>query len=197
MQIVFRLVYSLAVAILFVLFVILGTRTFYAEPDDPSFPVPTTFSSAAPQAVKCDLNACFDPKTGTTISLEEARRLYPADVAAEEEAISAQQEYQANYQKYLGDRVDYHRNVFILASILGVLAVAAAVYLFGRVDAMPLGLLLGGIGVINFGWIQAAGDLDEIGVAPLFAVVSVGLALVMAAGYRFLGVRAAAGSNES
>ena len=38
MQIVFRLAYSLVVAILFVLFVILGTRTFYDEPEPPPYP---------------------------------------------------------------------------------------------------------------------------------------------------------------
>ncbi len=35
MQTVFKLAYSLAVAILFVLFMILGTQTFYAEPEAP------------------------------------------------------------------------------------------------------------------------------------------------------------------
>jgi hypothetical protein len=185
------------VAILFVLFVILGTRTFYAEPDTPRFPEPTRFPIKL--LLSCDVQAgtCFDPQApGAPISLEEARRLYPAEVAAQEEANIAQQEYQTSYQNYVGDRADYHRNVFILASILGVLAVAAAVYLFRRVDAMPLGLLLGGIGVIIFGWVQAAEDFDEIGMAPLFAVVAIGLAAVLAAGYRFLGVRAAAGGNE-
>ena len=198
MQIVFRLAYSLAVSILFVLFVILGTRTFYSEPESPRYPEPSRFDVPGPPLLGCDLQVgvCYDLRTGAQISREEARRLYPAEVAAQEEANVAQQEYQTNYQKYLGDRADYHRNVFILASILGVLAVAAAVYLFGRVDAMPLGLLLGGIGVINFGWVQAAGDFGEIGMAPLFAVVAIGLAAVLAAGYRFLGARAAAGGNE-
>jgi len=129
----FKVGYSLVVAILLILFVILGTRTLYDEPDPP-----TSGSSVA-------------------------------------------------YEQYEDDRVDYHRNVFIVAMVLGVAAVAAGLYLFRRVEALPLGILLGGFGVVIFAWAQAAGDFDEIGMAPLFAVVAVGLVIVLAAGYRFLG----------
>ena len=134
MQTLFKLSYSLTVAILLVLFVILGTRTFYDEPESPNFGGPT------------------------------------------------------RYEEYEDERADYHRNVFIIASVLGVAAVAAGLYLFQRVEAMPLGLVLGGLGVVIFGWAQAAEDFGEIGMAPLFAVVAVGLAIVLAAGYRFLGL---------
>jgi len=130
----FKMAYSLVVAILLVLFVILGTRTFYDEPESPDF------------------------------------------------------KSQQLYEEYEDDLVDYHRNVFIVASVLGVAAVAAGLYLYQRVEAMPLGLVLGGLGVVIFGWAQAAGDFGEIGMAPLFAVVAVGLAIVLAAGYRFLGL---------
>jgi hypothetical protein len=198
-QIVFRLAYSLAVAILFVLFVILGTRTFYGEPESPRYPEPSRFPVVEKPALgSCDFQAglCYDPKTGAQISLEEARRLYPAELAAQEEAWIAQREYQTKYEKYEDDLADYHGIVFIVAAVLGVLAVAAAVYLFGKVDAMPLGLILGGIGVIIFGWVQAGEDFDEIGMAPLFIVVAIGLGAVLATGYRFLGARGAAGAKE-
>ena len=130
----FKVAYSLAVAILLVLFVVLGTRTFYDEPEGPTY---------------------------------------------------------GSYEKYEDERVDYHRNVFILASVLGVGAVAGGLYLFRRVEAMPLGLLLGGLGVVIYGWVQAAEDFGEIGMAPLFAVVAVALGIVLAAGYWLLGMRGA------
>ena len=131
----FKMAYSLVVAIMLVLFVILGTRTFYDEPADPQF-------DSSPLA----------------------------------------------WQEHDEDLVDYHRNVFIVASVLGVAAVAGGLVIFRRVEAMPLGLVLGGLGVVIFGWAQAAEDFGEIGMAPLFAVVGVGLAIVLAAGYRFLGL---------
>jgi hypothetical protein len=143
MQTVFKVVYSLVVAILFVLFVILGVRTFYDEPDEPQ-----------------------DGWRGAQTAYED-------------------------------DRADYHRNVFILASVLGVAAVAAGLYLFQRVEAMPLGLLLGGLGVVLFGWAQAGEDFGEIGMAPVFAVVAAGLAAVLAVGYRYLGLKRPAGNGRS
>ena len=194
MQIVFRLAYSLAVAILFVLFVILGTRTFYDEPEPPSYPTrpfPFPEKPASPgEEIYCEFDGrCF--KGGREITpeveatLTEDERLY----------VREQRDFQRRQREYEDDRVDYHRNVFIIATILGVAAVAAGLYLFRRVEAMPLGLLLGGLGVVIFAWVQAADDFDEIGMAPLFAVVGVGLAVVLAAGYWLLGTRTA-GAGE-
>ncbi len=195
MQIVFRLAYSLAVAILFVLFVILGTRTFYDEPEPPSYPTrPLPFQEKPPspgeEPLYCDPDArCF--KAG--------RELMPKDEAqlTEEEKLYVrdQREFYQRQRDYEDDRVDYHRNVFIIATILGVAAIGAGLYLFRRVEAMPLGLLLGGLGVVIFAWAQAAGDFDEIGMAPLFAVVGVGLAVVLAAGYWLLGLPRPAGNG--
>ena len=141
MNTAFKMAYSLAVAILLILFVILGTRTFYEEPSGATF---------------------YNP---------------------------------AGAQQYQDERVDYHRNVFILASALGVAAMAAGVYLFRRVEAIPLGLVLGGIGVVIFGWVQTSGDAGEVSTVPLFAVVTVGLGVVLAAGYWFLGPHRTSGGG--
>jgi len=210
MQVVFRLAYSLAVAILFVLFVILGTRTFYAEPEiDASLrPVfsgmPAVLSGNGPSSLYCDFNGGYcnpsfsripTPEELQPIPLAEARRLFPDAVKQLEEEDKRVREYNAVQQRHQDDLVDYRRNVFIIANVLGVMAVGAALYLFGSVEAMPLGLLLGGIGVVIFGWVQAADDFDEIGTEPLFAVAAVGLVLVLAAGYRFLGRCRSAGES--
>ena len=172
MQTLFKLAYSLVVAILFILFVILGIRAFYDEPEEPSFP------DVRPPPVPVALCVPGEPCPESPPLTEE------------QEFESAQQEFEKEWEAYEDERADYHRNVFILASVLGVGAVAGGLYLFRRVEAIPLGLLLGGLGVVIFGWVQAAEDFGEIGEALLFAVVAVGLAIVLAAGYRFLGLRA-------
>lgn len=141
METAFKLAYGLTVAILLVLFVILGTRTFYDEPDSPAYGSRQTWA------------------------------------------------------EYEDERADYNRNVFILAHVLGVSAVAGGLYLFRRVEAMPLGLVLGGLGIVIYGWVEAAEDFDRIGTAPLFVVVAAGLAVLLAAGYWFLGTRGASGDN--
>ncbi len=200
MQIAFRLAYSLVVVILMVLFVIFGTRTFYDEPEQPEYPMPTSLLSGEPP-VYCDFDAqtCNRSKaTGPSdfyLTLEEARRQYPEAVEALEEQDRVQREYQRLYDQYRDDLVDYRRNVFVIASVLGVAAVAAGLYLYRKVEAMPLGLLLGGIGVVIYGWVQVADEFDEIGEAPLFAAVGLGLAIVLAAGYWFLGGRRTPGAE--
>src|SRR3970040_1793910 len=113
----FKVAYSLAVAILLVLFVVLGTRTLYEEPEQREQP------------------AGYSPGA---------------------------------YEAYEEGRADYHRNVFIVAMVLGVAAVAAGLSRSRRVEALPLGVLLGGFGVVIFAWVQAAEDFDRIGMAPLF-----------------------------
>ncbi len=193
MQTAFKLAYSLTVAILFVLFVILGTRTFYDEPEGPMYPTlpPPVMAEPAQgrepvgaELIYCERDGrCF--KGGQELTAEEETKL----TEEERRYVQEQREFQEQWQEYEGERADYHRNVFILANGLGVAAVAAGLYLFRRVEAMPLGLVLGGLGVVIYGWVEAAEDFDEIGTAPLFAVVGVGLAIVLAGGYWFLGTR--------
>jgi len=180
MQTVFKVVYSLVVAILLVLSVILGTRTLYAEPDEPRYQYPPVRAS---DPAYCDPDGrCY----------KEGRKLTAADEAS---LTQEERTYVQEQQQFAQDRRDYHRNVFIVASILAVVAVSAGLYLFRRVEAMPLGLLLGGLGVVIFGWVQTAEDFGEIGMAPLFAVAVVGLAVVLAVGYWFLGLKRLAGNG--
>ncbi len=184
MQTAFRIAYSLVVAILFVLFVVLGIRTFYAEPEAPHF---------SPK-ISPGLAMIFCEPEGRCFISDgpDRREISPDDPSLTEDQRSFLREQQEYYQKqsaYEDERPDYHRNVFIIATVLGVLAVSAGLYLFRRVEAVPFGLLMGGIGVITYGWAQAAGDFDQIGEAPLFVMVTIGLVAILAAGHFFLGGR--------
>ena len=190
MQTAFKLAYSLVVAILLVLFVILGTRTFYEEPEPPTYPSiitpPLEGRPILGKELHCDSDQCY--LNGQALTQQEEEELL---TTGERDYLRQQREFNQKSVEYQDDRVDYHRNVFVIASVLGVAAVSAGLYLFRRVEAMPLGLVLGGLGVVIFGWAQAAEDFGEIGMAPLFAVVGVGLAIVLAAGYWLLGTRPA------
>ena len=194
MQTAFKLAYSLVVAILLVLFVILGTRTFYEEPEPPTYPSmktpPLEGRPILGKELHCDSDQCY--LNGQALTQQEEEELL---TTGERDYLRQQREFNQRQREYGDDRVDYRRNVFILASALGVAAIAAGLFLFRRVEAMPLGLMLGGLGVVIYGWVEAAEDFDEIGTAPLFAVVAVGLVIVLAGGYRFLGTRGASGDN--
>jgi hypothetical protein len=123
---IFRFAYSLAVAILFILFVIFGTRLLFDEPEG--------FGGA-----------------------------------------------------FEDERKDHFRNVFVMSGVLGVAAIAAGAALFRRVEAMPLGLVLGGIGALIFGWVEWSRGPEEGGTGLVFVVVTIGLVAVLGGGYWFLG----------
>ena len=83
MQTLFKLTYSLVVAILFILLVILGIRTFYDEPEEPSYPIrplpieAPDVEGSAPSRVEplyCELDGrCF--KGGTELTAEDEAEL--------------------------------------------------------------------------------------------------------------------------
>jgi len=127
----FRVVYSLAIAILFIVAVIYGISTFYEEPE----------------------------RLGRSWDI------------------------------YRDDQAGYHKNVFILSVGLGAAAIALGVYMFRRIEAMPLGSLLGGVGVVLYGWAQAGEYFGDIGAGPFFATAATALVVVLVVGYRFLGLR--------
>jgi hypothetical protein len=190
MDIAFKTGYSLVVAILFVLVVILGVRTFYDEPDYPVYPVYQGGPPYSEKGIYCDpppRDACYIQ--GVEITPERQATLSDA----EKSYLEDQREFAERQRDFENERKDYFRNVFIVATALGVAAIGAALFLFfRRVEAMPLGLLLGGVGVVIYGWIESARGPDEaVGTAPLFAVVAVGFVAVLAAGYWFLGKREA------
>lgn len=195
MDIAFKTGYSLVVAILFVLVVILGMRTFYDEPDYTDYPIYQGGPSLeVEKGIYCDSlrDVCYVRGVEATPELEATLS------DAEKSFLEDQREFAQTQRDFENERKDYFRNVFMIATALGVAAIAAALFLFfRRVEAMPLGLLLGGIGAVIYGWIESArGPDDAVGTAPLFAVTAVGLVAVLAAGYWFLGKRQASRESE-
>lgn len=158
-----KLAYAGAIMVLLVLAVAFGTRVVYEPPDAPQFPQGPIFRPIGPDGQQ---------RQPTQAELDEWERV--------------QQEYQERYREYEEDRAVYRRNVFLIAAVAGLVAVAVGISLEPRLDAMRLGLTLGGVGTLLYGVAQAAEDLGRIGPAVLFFVALVGLALLLGAGYRWL-----------
>ncbi len=74
-----------------------------------------------------------------------------------------------------------------------MLAVAAGLAVPPALDAVRLGLVVGGLGTIIYAVAQAGEDLDAAGPEVVFVVALAGLALMLAAGYRWLAPRAVDG----
>ena len=181
MQILFRLAYSLIVGVLLSLFVVLGTHTFYEEPDFPDYR--PSSSPGTGKNLYCDSIDCYVDGQLLTPSLEQSL------TASEKDALEDAREFQRAQREYEEDREDYFRNVFIIAHAIGIVAIAVGLFLYRRVEALPLGLLLGGIGAVIYGWVESSRGPDTMGTAPLFVVVTVGLVIVLGAGYWFLSVK--------
>lgn len=187
MDTAFKVAYSLVVAVLFILMVILGQRTFYEEPQYPQYPPSLGLSPTKNFSCDYATDVCreFGPQGEVVLTPEREAELSER----ERDYLREQRAFNKLQREHENDREAYFRNVFLLATALGVSAIGAAVYLFfRRIEAMPLGLLLGGIGVVIYGWVESARGPDEaVGTGPLFASVAVALVLVLAAGYWFLG----------
>ncbi|MEX0683866.1 MAG: hypothetical protein WD904_02590 [Dehalococcoidia bacterium] len=170
MQVLFRLAYGLTVAIFYILVVIFGQRTLFSKPYYPGgFSSPTL-------NVFCDEDDCFD----------KGVKLDPAD---DGEVSDAEFNYVIIFREYQDDVDNYSRNVFIFAAILGVIAVAAGIYLYRQVEGLPLGLVLGGLGAIIYGWVESSRDEGDLDSTYAFIAAIIGFAIVVAAGYWFLGGR--------
>ena len=169
-----KLFYAGAIAALLVLLVAFGIRTFYVAPEEPQFPQtpPNLFRQPAALATPSP-----DGQPAPTPTLTPEQGQYEQD----------QEQYRRDYEAYEDERADYRRNVFLISSLFGVLAIAAGLYLNEKVDAIRLGLVAGGLGTILYAVVQAGGDLDDAGSAVVFAVALLGFALILGAGYRWLG----------
>lgn len=156
MTVLIKLFYAAAIAALLILLVAFGIRTFYAPPLAPEFPQ----GLAAPRL--------------------------PTEQPNPEQQQEAQRQYQTEYETYEKRGASYHRNVFLAASIFGVVAILGGLMLPKHLDAIRLGLVAGGLGTLIYALIQAGGDLDEAGTTVVFLGAAIALILVFAVGYRWL-----------
>lgn len=193
MAIVFRLAYALAVALFFVLLVAFGQRTFISEPDNPAAippPAPTPAPGLVPVPVPAP-GLVPEPVTVGDLYCGESgcfRQGVELDKSDDDNLSEADRRYVRTFRAYQDDREDYFRNVFVISVSLGAMAIVVGVYLFRRVEALPLGLVLGGIGVALYGWVESSqrgeGDMQE---SYAFIVATIGFLVLAAGGYWFLG----------
>jgi len=97
------------------------------------------FLAPGEEPLSCDFEArCFKGERELTLEdegqLTEGERLF----------VQERREFYQRYQDYEDDEADHDRNVLVLATALGVMAVVVGLCLFRRIEALPLGLLLGG-----------------------------------------------------
>jgi hypothetical protein len=172
-----KLFYAVATMSLLILVLAFGVRTFYGAPKAPEYPRPPNLGRPVVPP---------PPGAGVAQPLPVPGAVTDEEMAAYEEA---QRQYQEAYEADEDRRADYHRNVFLIASISGILCAAGGVVITRRNDAIGLGLLGGGAGLLLYGVIQAADDVGRFGPEIVFIVALVGLIVILGTGFRSLGDR--------
>ncbi len=162
-----RLFYAGAVIALLILLVAFGVRTFYAAPEAPRFP-------ESPDAGFAPVRPVLPGE------------LAPTPTAGQLAYQEKQRAYSLAYAAYEEERADYHRDVFLIAAVAGLVSVVGGLALHPRLAAIRLGLVAGGLGTLLYGIAQAGEDLDEIGSATIFVVALIGLVVALVAGHRWL-----------
>jgi len=164
-----KLFYAAAIAALLVLLVAFGVRAVYSPPQPPEYPLTSGWTSFPLEPFAAD-----------------ARPVPVLPPLEQQQTIEEQERFQKEFERYEKRRADYHRNVFLAAALLAVLALATGLALPPYLDAIRLGLVGGGLFTMLYGVTQAAGDLDRAGPGFIVLVAAVGLVLILAAGYRWL-----------
>ena len=168
MNLVIKLAYGAAIAVLLTLVVVFGIRAAYEAPDEPQYPIAQYPIAQYP----------IPP-----------RGVYPPEAVADEEMTrfeEEQRQYEEEWRQYQEDRQDYRRNVFLIAGLIGLGSMAAGVALAKRLDALRLGLILGGVATFIYSFSQAGEDIDDIGTTAILPVAAVGLVALLLLGYRRL-----------
>jgi len=91
----------------------------------------------------------------------------------------------ASFQTYVGDRADYHRDVFIATTAIGLAFVVVAVASHPRWEPLPLAFLLSGLGVMLYGLFVGLEDIGRNKEA-FFAMAAASMTVVFGAGFWFL-----------
>jgi len=139
-------VLGLATAVILAALIALGIAAFYPAPVAPSYPNTAVVAPVAP----CPSNdtACMQNNTKIEAQQQAAQDQYNNAETAYESASSV-----------------YNRNLFIIANIVGIIFFALGFWLvFGVAlasNAVPVGIMLAGLGGIIYGYARGWGSVDD------------------------------------
>lgn len=157
-----KVILSIAIAILFVLFVAYAIETIYPSPTYEKF-CPTVTQSFVNQS---DCEANNFTWVNTT----------PANVPSPEKTVPVATGYCDTYtqcnQKFTDASAPYNRNVFFISIVIGLLVVIIS--LVFAVESVGAGLMGGGVLLMIYGTIRYWGSLSNI-----LRTIMIGIALLV------------------
>lgn len=155
-----KIIYTIFLGLLVVLFVSLGISAFYPAPSEPKYPVELQEGP---------------PMHGTERSVPAPNTVESEEYKKKSEAYRLESE---QYHEVTKPR--YERNVSIAAMIFAVIVLAVSLTALGKIQFLSDGLLLGGVLSLLYAIIRGLMGKDNL---YSFITVAVGLAVALALGY--------------
>lgn len=144
---------ALIIGIMFSLVVGFGIDAFYPTPEYEDF---------------CDFDREFPRKIAPEVECQDVSQYYDlcngqdatARFTYDEEGCPVFEECDTCQKEYNEVNERYNRNIFIIAAIIGILAIIFGFYL--NIDFMGTGLLFGGMLVLLYGTMRYFGDMSRV-----------------------------------
>lgn len=157
-----EIIYTFFVGILLAVFVGVGIAAFYPEPKEPEYPAMLKIYNAPIEAGQ--------PSTASAKLLEEQQKF---------------DKIQKIHQEKLNI---YNRNVSVIALIAAIILSSISITFFKNLNVIADGLLLGGVITLLYSVVRIFGSGDD---KIRFVVVSIGLFVALALGYKKFIVKSA------
>lgn len=175
-----RVFLAIAIAIVFAFFVGFGIAAFYESPKYEDFCEDTFYEKPYPRPIMGDSLNCtyIEP----TEELKETCR-EKGDISAKYDKNGCTESYYCETcnKEYRDISEVYNRNVFIIATIFGLIALIAGIVL--KITSVSSGLMGGGVLLIIYGIIRYWSGLENYG---RFIVMGIALAVLIWLGYKKL-----------
>lgn len=172
-----KIIYTIFVGLLVVLFISLGISAFYPAPSEPKYP--PELEKGPPVIMSADQSAPQTVPAPNTPETEEYKK--------KNEAYRLESEH---YYQVIKPR--YERNVSIITMIFAVIILAVSLTALGKIQFLSDGLLLGGVLSLLYAIVRGLMGKDNL---YSFITVAVGLVVALILGY-FKFIRSAEQSKK-
>lgn len=171
---------AIAIALVLALFVGFGIAAFYEEPEYDDFCEDTFYERPYPKPVISESANCTYREPSEELKKECKDK---GDISANYDENGCVESYYCETceKEYRDVREKYNRNVFIVATIIGLIALIAGFVL--KVTSVSAGMMGGGILTIFYGVIRYWSGLQNYG---RFTVLGITLAILVWLGYKKL-----------
>ncbi|MFH0868163.1 MAG: hypothetical protein V1831_02535 [Candidatus Woesearchaeota archaeon] len=179
----FRQVFlAIAIAIVFAFFVGFGIAAFYESPKYEDFCEDTFYEKPYPRPIMGDAVNCTYIEPSEELKTECKDK---GDISAEYDKNGCVESYYCETcnKEFTDINEVYNRNVFIIATVVGIIALVAGIVL--KITSISSGLMGGGILLIIYGIIRYWSGLQNYG---RFTVMGIALVVLIWLGYKKLRV---------